>query len=249
MSTLPLNTVTASSAQKSSSSSSTSTAQSQASSALTKISPALAKAHERIVAQAQSESTSISQLGQYKAAISSLATAANALANGSSKTTAADTVKMAERFVSAFNAAIKQANSATAANGKSQTDASRALTESKRTLSTSDASRSQLSKLGFTRQQDGTLTLDSSVLQKSLAANPDAAISTLSQLGKAMAKRAESELADKGRLNVASVRSGEKALALKQQQSALLDAATKISQAQTSSSWTTQQALQKYSAS
>ena len=249
MSTLSVNTITAAPVQ-SNAAQSTTTTQSQASAALNKISPALAKAHERIVAQAQSESTSISQLGQYKAALSSLSTTANALGGISSKTGPSDAVKMVESFVSAFNNAIKQANAASNANGKSQTDAARALVESKRTLSSTDSSRSQLNKLGLTRQQDGTLVLDSSALQKSLASAPDAAAATLSQLGKAIGKRADSELADKGRLNVASEKSSERALALKQQQSALLSAATSISQAQTSSaSWTTKQALQKYSAS
>ncbi|TAK99604.1 MAG: hypothetical protein EPO09_00895 [Aquabacterium sp.] len=231
-------------------SSSTTAAQSQASAALSKISPALARAHERIVAQAQSESTSISQLGQYKATVSSLATASNALGGISSKTTASDAVKMVESFIATFNNAIKQANTASNTSGQSQTNASRTLVESKRTLSSTDSSRSQLNKLGITRQQDGTLALDASVLQKSLANAPDATTATLSQLGKVIGKRAESELADKGRLNVASTKSSERALALKQQQSALLSAATSMSQAQTSSaSWASKQALLKYSAS
>lgn len=249
MSTLSTNTVTATSVQ-SNGTQSTAAAQSHASAALTKISPALAKAHERIVAQAQSESTSISQLGQYKAAVSSLSATANALGGVSNKTTSSDAVKMVESFVSAFNNAIKQANAATSTNGKSQTDAARTMADSKKTLASTDSSRSQLHKLGLTRQQDGTLVLDASVLQKSLASAPDAATATLSQLGKAIGKRADSELADKGRLNVASEKSSERALALKQQQSALLSAANAISQAQTSgTSWATKQALQKYSAS
>lgn len=241
MSTLSVNTATASSVQSDAS---------KATTALTKISPALAKAHERILAQAQLASTSISQLGQYKAAVSNLSVKANALGSITSSTSSADVIKTVENFVSAFNATITQTNAVAGEQANGQTEASRALAASKRTLSSTDASRSQLNKLGLTRQQDGTLALDSAVLQKALAGGLDTATATLSQLGKTMGKRADAELASSGSLNVASERSSQRALALKQQQSALLSAATTMSQAQANNAnWATKQALQKYSSS
>jgi hypothetical protein len=227
----------------------TTSAQSQATSALTKISPALAKAHDRLVAQFQVQSTSISQLGQYKAAVSALSGAAQSLAGTSANASLADVTKLAEGFVTAFNAAITQANG-TAGSSTSQTEAGKALSGSKRTLGASDASRSQLTTMGLLRQPDGTLKLDAASLKKAFANSPSGTTSALAQLGKVMAKRADSELSDKGRVALATDRASSKALSLKQQESALLSSATQLAQAQstTSNSWATKQALQRYSA-
>lgn len=246
MSALTSSSVSTAAAQ--SNATATTSAQSQATSALAKISPALAKAHDRLVAQFQVQSTSISQLGQYKSAVSAVSGTAQTLAGTSAKDSLADVTKMVEGFVSAFNAAIKQAN-ANAGTGTNQTEASKALSGSKRTLSASDSSRSQLSMMGLLRQSDGTLKLDAAALKKAFTSSPSGTTTALAQLGKVMAKRADTELSDKGRVALATDKASSKALSLKQQESALLSTATQLAQSQsTSSNLATQQALQKYSA-
>jgi len=155
-------------------------------SALTKISPVLAKAHDRLVAEFQVQSTSISQLGQYKAAVSALSGAAQSLAGTSTNASLADVTNLAEGFVTAFNAAITQANG-TAGTSTSQTEAGKALSGSKRTLAASDASRSQLTTMGLLRQPDGTLKLDVASLKKAFASSPSDTTSALAQLGKVSA--------------------------------------------------------------
>lgn len=225
--------------------------------ALNKISPALGKAHGRVQSQLQSDSTSLSQLGKYKATVSDLSTAAQALSQlGSGTTSVADNAKVVERFVAAYNQAIMASQPGTSS------DASSTLAASRRALTNanSDTSRSQLAKLGLSRQANGTLKLDAAALNKALAASATStsssagsALTTLAQLGKAIGKRADSELTSTGRLASATSLYSGKTSQLKQQQTRLLEAATQMSsQASTgigtgTGNWSTQQALRKYS--
>lgn len=216
--------------------------------ALNKISPALGKAHERVRNQLQSDSTSLSQLGKYKASVADLASAAQAMSQlGSGTSSAADNAKVVERFVAAYNQAI------TASRPDTSSDASSTLASSRRTLTNaSDTSRSQLAKLGLSRQADGTLKLDKAALNKALATGTHTALSTLAQLGKAIGKRADNELTSSSRLATATSLFSDKASHLKQQQTRLLEVATQLSsQSSTGNNtgnWSTQQALRKYSA-
>lgn len=225
--------------------------------ALNKISPALGKAHGRVQSQLQSDSTSLSQLGKYKATVADLASAAQALSQlGSGTGSVADQAKVVERFVTAYNQAI------TASRPDTSSEASSTLASSRRALTnaSADTSRSQLAKLGLSRQADGTLKLDTAALNKALtagastgtAATGGTGLSTLAQLGKAIGKRADNELASSSRLATATSLFSGKTTQLKQQQTRLLEAATQMSsQANNStgtntSNWSTQQALRKY---
>jgi len=184
-------------------------------------------------------------LGQYKAPVSTLSGVAGALAGVGSATSSVEVVKKVEAFVAAFNAAVLQAKGS--GGGSGQTEASQALAESKRALTGTDASRSQLQKLGFARQADGTLKLDAAALKKALNADAAGGMGTLAQLGKAMAKRAEAELAGDGRISLAVKKASDRSQALKQQQSALAKVATQTQQPQTTgSSWVAKQALKSY---
>lgn len=218
--------------------------------ALNKISPALGKAHGRVQAQLQSGTASLSQLGKYKATVADLSSAAQALSQLGSGSVA-DNTKVVERFVAAYNQAIKAPQSDTT------NEASSTLASSRRAITNTDTSRSQLAKLGLSRQADGTLKLDTAALSKALttsaasSAGTGTALSTLAHLGKAIGKRADNELASGSRLATATnLYSGKTAL-LKQQQTRLLEAATQMSsQASTgvnTGNWSTQQALRKYS--
>jgi flagellar hook-associated protein 2 len=159
--------------------------------------------------------------------------------------------------VTAYNQAI------TASRPDTSSEASSTLASSRRALTnaSADTSRSQLAKLGLSRQADGTLKLDTAALNKALtagastgtAATGGTGLSTLAQLGKAIGKRADNELASSSRLATATSLFSGKTTQLKQQQTRLLEAATQMSsQANTStgtntSNWSTQQALRKYS--
>lgn len=244
MSTLSLNTATMAGTQ-SASAAATATTQGQVASGVGTVVKGLSKVHERLSAQLQTASTSISQLGQYKATLSALSGVAGALAGVGSGAASADVVKKAEAFVSAFNAAVLQAKGS--GDGAGQTEASQALAESRRALTSTDASRSQLNKLGFARQADGTLKLDAAALKKALGADAAGATGTLAQLGKATAKRAEAELAGDGRISLAVKKASDRSHVLKQQQSALANVAAQTLQPQTTGgSWVAKQALKTY---
>lgn len=230
--------------------------------ALNKISPALGKAHERVRNQLQSESTSLSQLGKYKATVSELQGAAQAMSQLGATTSVADASQTVERFIAAYNQAIQ------ASRPDESSSASGTLAASRRTLTNTDTSRSQLAKLGLTRQPDGTLKLDTAALKKALSAassngtpsdattSAGTGLSTLSQLGKAIGKRADSELSDSSRLAFATNLFSGKATLLKKQQTSLLEAATQMaSQANNVGStgvntgnWSSRQALRQYTA-
>lgn len=216
--------------------------------ALGKIAPALGKAHERVRTQLQGDATSLSQLGKYKATVSDLSTAAQAmsqLGSGSGTSSTADKVKLVERFVAAYNQAI------TASRPDTSSDASSTLASSRRALTNaSDTSRSQLAKLGLSRQADGTLKLDSAALSKALSADASSGtgLSTLAQMGKAIGKRADGELASTSRLATATSLFSGRTSQLKLQQTRLLEAATQMASQSSAgtSNWSTQQALRKY---
>lgn len=223
--------------------------------ALDKVSPALGKAHGRVQSQLQSHSASLSQLGKYKATVADLSSAAQALGQLGGSASVADHTQVVERFVAAYNQAIK------ASQPETTSEASSTLASSRRALTHTDTNRSQLAKLGLSRQADGTLKLDTAALKRALAASAGdtpassasgTALSTLAQLGKAIGKRADQELASGSRLATAtSLYSGKTAL-LKQQQTRLLEAATQMSSQASAGvstgNWSTQQALRKYSA-
>lgn len=230
--------------------------------ALNKVSPALGKAHERVRNQLQSDSTSLSQLGKYKATVSELQGAAQAMSQLGATTSVADAVQTVERFVASYNQAIK------ASQPDESSSASGTLAASRRTLTNTDTSRSQLAKLGLARQPDGTLKLDAAALKKALSSAPSnattsdttasasAGLSTLAQLGKAIGKRADGELSGSSRLAFATNLFSGKATLLKKQQTSLIEAATQLaSQANTggntgvnTGSWSSRQALRQYTA-
>lgn len=230
--------------------------------ALNKVSPALGKAHERVRNQLQSDSMSLSQLGKYKATVSELQGAAQAMSQLGSTTTVADAAQSVERFVATYNQAIN------ASRPDESSSASGTLAASRRTLTNTDTSRSQLAKLGITRQPDGTLKLDTATLKKALSAVPSdgtsseatasagTGMTTLTQLGKAIGKRADGELSNSSRLAFATNLFSGKATLLKKQQTSLLEAATQMaSQANNgggtgvnTGNWSSRQALRQYTA-
>jgi len=227
--------------------------------ALNKLSPALGKAHERVRSQLQSDSTSLSQLGQYKATVSNLSVAAQALGQLDASTSVTSGVQTVERFVAAYNQAI------VASQAGASGDTANTLAASRRHLTNTETSRSQLAKLGLSRQPDGTLKLDTTALKNALSAGSasatasgatsttSAGLSTLAQLGKAIGKRAASELSSSSRIATATSLYTDKASLLKRQQSRLQEVATQLAaQASTTAStsstsdWRTQQALRTY---
>lgn len=218
--------------------------------ALNKITPALGKAHERVRTQLQGESTSLSQLGKFKATVADLSAAAKTLSQVGADTSVADGVQGAERFVAAYNLAMK------ASRPDESSAASSTLAASRRSLTNADTSRSQLAKLGISRQPDGTLKLDAAALKKALSSDAPTGMSTLAKLGQAIGKRADNELSSTSRLATSTNLYTDRATQLKQQQARLKEVASQLSAQATAtgstngrngtSDWNTRKALSQY---
>lgn len=203
---------------------------------LSKISPALAKARERVVAQEQSTATSLSVLGKYKSALASLVGTAGGLGKLGSGSTPAAVQSALEAFAADYNSAISGAREAFAQGG-SNLGSSTLLGDLRRALNQRTAPPT-LHALGIRAQADGTVKLDAAALKTALAANGKGVTGALSQFGAAVGKLAEGGLSSSSRLSSALSSLGNRLTALKKQEDALLSAATKLSNSRTTSAKT-----------
>lgn len=194
---------------------------------LGKISPVLAQVHERIAAQSQTASASLSTLGQFKSDLFKLGNAAQGVQALAADSTPQKMQAALEKLVAAFNASLKSS----AAVGS--TDAGAGIGRAQRELR--DAADG-LAALGVARRQDGSLTLDASVLAKAVSERPADVAGTLAGVAERIAGISTRTLADDGRLSTSLTRLGNRAQALKEQQAAVASTATQLAQLQTAGS-------------
>ncbi len=226
----------ASSAQQSSS-----TAQSADTEALGKISPVLAQVQERIAAQAQTVTASLSALGSFKSGLVDLGTAAKGLGALSSSSTPEAIQAALTKLVAAYNATRKAGAAVGSDAGVSRTE--RALDNAVDAL---DTPRGNLARLGISRQADGQLALDSSALGKAVSGGAASVVDALSKLGNSLSGSSTQALADDGRLSDDLARLDKRAQALKDQQVAVLSTANKLSAVSSAGSSLSAMALAAY---
>lgn len=200
----------------------------QAADSLTKLSPALAKARDRLVTQEQSTATSLSTLGKYKAALASLGSSAGALSKLNASSKPAEVQSAIDAFVADYNAAVAGARQS--ATSGSDLGTTTMLNDLRRTLTQRTAPPS-LKTLGLTAQLDGALKSDPSALKAGLSATATESLAALTQLGTAVGKLATAGLASSGRLNTALSSLDGRLTALKKQETALLNVANKMAEA------------------
>lgn len=210
-----------------------------------RLSPELSQAHERIAAQAQAASTSLSALGQFKSSLVDLGQAGKDLVALSSTATTQAVQSAVEKFVSLHNASVAKG---TAAAG-SATDSSVGRTMRDLRSAVSGAAtdtgigtdQPTLTKLGLTQQPDGTLVLDAKALAKSLETNAAGTTAALARVGKAVSSSASTALDGDSRLNTSITSIGNRAKQLQLQETAVVDTATRLSEAYgTSITWNRQ---------
>ena len=153
------------------------------------------KAFDNAAGRLQSErnatQSQISAYGQVKSAFAGVEDSGKALTATKATTSAGDIRKNLQSFVDTYNDAR---NAASATNtGKAQV-ASRDL---QRTFSASEM-RTDMKSLGITRNQDGSLKLDTKALNQALASNPDTVRSAATRVGDAAQKTAGNALSEKG---------------------------------------------------
>lgn len=195
-----------------------------------KLAPSLSKAHERIAAQAQAGSTSLSALGQFKSSLVDLATAGKEMAALTATSTTQSVHGALEKLVARYNASAAKGNASAAAGSTTDAGATRALRELRAAIMsvTGSATSPSLARIGIVQRQDGTLAVDAKALEKSMATDPAGVTSALAGIGKAVENSANDALSTGSRLSSSMASLGDRVKALQQQQSAVVATAEKL---------------------
>lgn len=195
-----------------------------------KLAPSLSKAHERIAAQAQAGSTSLSALGQFKSSLVDLATAGKEMAALTATSTTQSVQGALEKLVARYNASAAKSNASAAAGSTTDVGATRALRELRAAIMsvTGSATSPSLARIGIVQRQDGTLAVDAKALEKSMATDPAGVTSALAGIGKAVENSANDALSTGSRLSSSMASLGDRVKALQQQQSAVVATAEKL---------------------
>lgn len=195
-----------------------------------KLAPSLSKAHERIAAQAQAGSTSLSALGQFKSSLVDLATAGKEMAALTATSTTQSVQGALEKLVARYNASAAKGNASAAAGSTTDVGATRALRELRAAIMsvTGSATSPSLARIGIVQRQDGTLEVDAKALEKSMATDPAGVTSALAGIGKAVENSANDALSTGSRLSSSMASLGDRVKALQQQQSAVVATAEKL---------------------
>ncbi len=165
--------------------------QSKAATQVDPVQKAFTKATERLQKERDVTSAQISAYGQVKSGFARVEDNGKALAATQPSTAPEGIKKNLQAFVNAYNDTRNAAGRTE--TGKAQL-ASRDL---QRTVS-SDPLRTDMKSLGITRNQDGSLKLDTKALDTALQANPDTVRGAASRLGSAVQKTASSALSGNG---------------------------------------------------
>jgi len=196
----------------------------QATGALATASAALSKTASRIQADATATTAQLSSFGQLKSALASSQTAAQALTQLSSTSSAANVTQAMGDFFNAFNTAVKAAKTTAAVPGSAQAAqaAGRVGRDLDGALTAGVANQNAMNKLGLTVQADGTLKQDASKFAAALAKDPAGVAAALTQLGQQVQTAASKELASDGNVGNSVAKLTQHSSALTQQQKALL---------------------------
>jgi hypothetical protein len=204
---------------------STSGARSSTTEEIETISPVLAKVHERISAQAQSTTASLSALGSYKADLFTLGSTGQQLAS-LSDTSSPEAVQAAlAKLVADYNASLLSGHAATGTSAA----VARTQRELAGAMDSLDLPRGNLAKLGIVRGPNGTLVLDRSMLPQTTTSEIVGLASTLSQIGTRIGTSVTSALAPDSRLDITMERLGDRAQLLNTQQAAVVSTASRFS--------------------
>lgn len=188
-----------------------------------KLYPALAGAHQRIAAQSQTASASLSALGQFKSDLFKLGTVATALTSLSADNTPQAIQSGLEQLVATYNASLKSGS----AMGTADAGAGAGISGAQRELRAASA---ELDKMGIVRKQDGSLSLDTAALAKAIANDQNAVLTSLNKMAQSMSGTVIKTLADDSRLSQSLSRLDNRAQALKAQQAAVMRTATQLAE-------------------
>ena len=203
---------------------------------LSEISPVLAQVHQRIAAQSQTASASLSALGQFKSDLFNLGTTAKNLASLTAASTPQAVQSSVEKMVAAYNATLKSGDAMGSSGGDGSAGTSRAQRELRAAVDGRGTPSAELSKMGVVRKPDGSLSLDTIALAKALSADQGGALAALTRMAERVSGVATQTLAEDSGLSSSMTRLGNRAQALKDQQAAVMRTATELAELDTSAS-------------
>ena len=184
-----------------------------------RVTQAFQKADKRIQQQRDLASVQLSSFGRLKSAFAGTEAAASGLKSITSASSAADVRAATGTFVKAFNSAVETARAAAAQSGAPvESNRARAAETELRHSVNADAASAELRKIGITRQANGTLALDSKVLDTALDTDPGTVRSTLSRIGQQVGQTATGQLADGGNIGRAVNALSDRAISLEVRQ-------------------------------
>ena len=186
-----------------------------------RITQAFARASSRLTQQIDSTNVQLSAFGQIKSSFAAAQTAANALTTTAANQTATgvDVRKAVQAFVDSFNQAAGTAGAAVNLTGALANQGRAALANSDLTASiTAGSGITELRQLGITRNQNGTLTLDTNALDQAFQSNSAQVRGAMTQLGQQVGTRLGGELTATGNVgaSVATLTQRSETLATQQ---------------------------------
>lgn len=162
-------------------------------------------ASQRIGQQVSATNVQLSAFGQIKSGYADIQSAAHSLSAPGKSSTPEDTSKAVQTFTEAFNKTALAVNSALNGDGKiagalaGNGHASIAGFDLKKIV-TNGNNEADLKKIGISLKQDGTLSVDTKVLQNAIQANPNSVQETLARVSAQAEQVAGRELAASGNL-------------------------------------------------
>jgi flagellar capping protein FliD len=201
---------------------------SSSTSAANTVSQLLAPANQRVSQQLQSTNVQLSAYGQIKSAFGSAQTAAGSVVAAATSKTASnsDVEKAAQAFVDAYNQASQAVGTAVNGTGK---QAGALATDFRAKVAGSDLAQAltggtglaDLKQAGITQNKNGTLTLDTKVLDQALQSNSTQTKGALARLGQQVGTSAGRELASGGNVGASVGSLTSRSQSLTAQQTAL----------------------------
>jgi flagellar hook-associated protein 2 len=149
---------------------------------------AFALASQRITQKIDSTNVQLSAFGQINSGFANVQSASKVLVTPPKNSTSADVVNAVQNFAKAYNTATTAVS--TAVNGTANEKGALANNYQARfagsdlkSVLANSTNVTDLSKIGVSVNKDGTLAVDTKVLQASIQANPDAVNATLAKIG------------------------------------------------------------------
>ena len=163
------------------------------------------RADDRVAQQLDAADVQLSAFGKIKAGFADVQSAGTNLADPKKTSTVDDVKKAVQSFADAYNATANAVSTATRNDGKvngalAYDGRARVAGYDLKRVVTSDNNTADLKKIGINIKQDGTMSVDTKVLQDAMQTNPNAVKDTLSKIGQQAEQVARKELANTGNI-------------------------------------------------